>query len=240
MKITKENLEVLYETMSLSEMAEHLDMARSTLYYHMRKLGVERRSKSQAQSQHLKNSTHQRTGKNHSRDAKEKISEGTRRFWDSIEGKEQKQRLGKLRRKEWDQCSAKQRSRVLSRLRTADRPTPGNLSRFGEKLAVFLGEKEVITTGIRLTPGHISDIILETRKVVIELILPVSVYGDEQETKIEGRYNRLIDQLNDTGYRVVVIEDRSNSISQARCQRVYDELLQFFKNKTLQRLTIVS
>jgi hypothetical protein len=240
MKMTKENLEGLYETMSLAEMAEHLNMARSTLYYHMRKLGVQRRSKSEAQTQHLKNSAHQRTGKNHSNDTKEKISEGTRRFWDSTEGQEQKRRLGELRREEWDQRSPKQRSRVLSRLRTADRPTPGNLSRFGEKLAVFLGEKEDVTTGIRLTPGHVSDIILEARKVVIELILPVSVYGDEQETKIEGRYNRLIDQLNDTGYRVVVIEDRSNSISQARCQRVYDELLQFFENKTLQRLTIVS
>ena len=240
MKMTKESLEELYETMSLAEMAIHLKMARSTLYYHMRKLGVTRRSKSEAQSHHLKKSTHQRTGKSHSNDTKEKISEGTRRFWDSSEGDEQKRRLGELRREEWDQRSAKQRSRVLSRLRTADRPTPGKLSRFGEKLAMFLGEKDDVTTGIKLTPGHVSDIILESRKVVIELILPVSVYGNEQESKSKARYDRLTQQLNDEGYRVVIIEDRSNSISRARCQRVYDDLSVFFENKTLQRLTIVS
>jgi hypothetical protein len=240
MKLTKDNLEKLYETMSLAEMAEYLDIARSTLYYHMRKLGVQRRSKSEAQQKHLENSPHQRTGKRHKKSAKQKISEGTRKFWDSDEGKKQKRQLGQLRRKEWGQRSAKQRSRVLNRLQSADRPVPGELSRFGEKLATFLGEREDVTTGIKVTSGHVSDIILESRKVVIELLLPISVYGDEQEQKVEVRYDRLTSQLNDAGYRVVIIEDRSNAISLARCQRVYDQLIKFFEDDTLQKLTIVS
>lgn len=240
MKLTKERLEELYENMSLAEVAEHLGMARSTLYYHMRKLGVDRRSKSEAQRHHLQNGDHQRKGKSHSSESKDKISQGTRRFWDSSDGKVQKERLGELRRQEWHQRSAKDRGRVLSRLQSAERPVPGELSRFGEKLAAFLGEREEVTVGIPLTPGHVSDIILSSRNVVIELILPVSVYGDEQEKKLTARYDRLANQLNDAGYRVMIIEDKSNSISSARCQRVYDELLKFFNDKNLQRMTFVS
>lgn len=240
MKLTKEGLEKLYTSMSLDEMAIHLGIAKSTLYYNMRKLGVERRSKSEAQAKHLKISPHQRLGKKHSEDTKEKISSGTRKFWDSEDGLEHKERLKTLRQDEWSNRSSKQRSKILNRLQNAERPSPGELSRFGEKLFAFLKEREDVASGIRLTPSHVSDIILSKRKVVVELLLPVAVYGDDQETKIQERYKRLVADLNDIGYRVVVIEDHSNSISRARCQRVYDSLLEFFNNKTLQQITIVS
>jgi hypothetical protein len=240
MKLTKDKLEQLYSSMSLDEMANHLKMAKSTLYYHMRKLGVNRRSKSDAQKQHLAKCPHQRTGKKHSDQTREKISVGTREFWDSDNGTVQKRKLGDLRRSEWTRRTDKQRSLVLKRLKDASRPNPGELSNFGKKLSTFLDEKEKVAVGIQLTPDHISDIILEDRKIVIELVLPVSVYGDQQAHKLDVRYHRLIEKLNDLGYRVVVIEDRSNSISRARCQRVYDELLKFFKNDNLQFVTLVS
>jgi len=240
MKLTKEGLEKLYDTMSLDEMAIHLNIAKSTLYYNMRKLGIKRRNKSQAQERHLKASPNQRLGKNHSEDSKERISSGTRKFWDSSSGLEHKERLKTLRKDEWSHRSIKQRSKILNRLQSADRPLPGELSRFGKKLFAFLKEREEASSGIRLTPSHVSDIILDKRKVVIELLLPVVVYGNDQETKIQERYKRLITDLNDAGYRVVVIEDHSNSISRARCQRVYDNLLEFFKNDSLKQLTIKS
>jgi len=239
MKLTKESLEELYSSMSIDEMASHLDMAKSTLYYHMRKLGVERRSRSDAQRFHLKTSEHQRTGKSHTDEAKARIADGTKKYWESSEGEEQKERLGELRREEWSKRSARDRNKVLARLQSAARPEPGQLSKFGDKLADFLSDREQLKTGIRLTPRHVSDIILEERKVVIELILPVAVYGEEQEQKIETRYDRLIAELNDAGYRVVVIQDKSNSLSNARCQRVYDQLLEFFETDE-GRLTLVS
>lgn len=240
MKLTKDSLEELYSSMSIDQMAEHLGMAKSTLYYHMRKLGVERRSKSDAQSRHLESAPHQRLGKRHSDETKERIANGTRDFWESERGTEQKKLLGNLRRTEWKERSPKQRLTVLDRLQSAARPEPGHLSRFGMKLAAFLEKSETVKTGIRLTPSHVSDIILEDRKVVVELLLPISVYGEEQEHKIEARYDRLVSELNDAGYRVVIVEDRSNSLSRARCQRVYDELLKFFEQKTLQSRRIVS
>jgi len=240
MKLSKEDLEKLYASMSLEQMAEHLKMSKSTLYYHMRKFSIECRSKSEAQSRHLNDSPHQRLGKKHSEDTKEKISSGTRVFWDSKKGTEQKTKLGELRQKEWSDHSKKERLAILNRLQKAERPSPGELSKFGVKLAEFLGEREGVVTGIRVTPSHISDIILPNRKVIIELLLPIAVYGDEQESKIEERYDRLIKNLNDANYRVVVIEDLSNSISRARCQRVYNILLEFFENSSLQRLFVVS
>lgn len=230
MKLTRESLQQLYDTMSLEQMASHLQMAKSTLYYHMRKLGVKRRSKSEAQSQHLSQAAHQRLGKKHTADAVEKISNSTRVFWESTEGEQQKEKLGKLRKQEWKQRSAKQKTELIQRLQNAERPIPGKLSKFGSKLLDFLSSRESVKSGIKLTPNHVSDIILVDRKVVIELILPVAVYGDVQASKLEVRYEKLIQELNDTGYRVVVIEDQSNSLSQARCQRVYDTLLTFFQD----------
>lgn len=231
MKLTKANIEKLYKTMSLSELAAHLGMAKSTLYYHMKKLGVQRRSKQEAQCKHLKSNPHQRSGKKHTSETVNKISQSARRYWDSSKGEEQKGKLRDLRRDEWTRRSKKQQAAILDRLKTAERPAPGELSRFGEKLVTFLSERETVKTGIQLTANHVSDIILDTRKVVIELLLPTSVYGDKSEQKTEARYGRLVEQLNDMGYRVVIIEDKSNVISIARCQRVYDQLLGFFESQ---------
>jgi hypothetical protein len=227
MSLTKEHLEELYKTMSLSEMADHLGMARSTLYYQMKKLGVKRRSKSEAQAQHLASNEHQRAGSKHTTETKVKISNARRAYWDSEEGQKQRDKLGKLRKEEWDDKPIDQKGEVISRLRHADRPRPGELSKFGKELASFIAEREEIETGKRLTPDHVSDIILPERRIVLELLLPVSVYGDQEQQRVEQRYSRLCSELNSAGYRVMIIEDKSNSISRARCQRIYEQILSF-------------
>ena len=229
MKLTKQSLQELYDTMSLDEMATHMGVSKSTLYYHMKKLGVARRNKSDAQRKHIDTAGHQRTGSHHTSEAREKIAAGTKEFWESERGKNQKAALRNLRRQEWANSTSKKRGAVLTRLQEAHRPEPGELSNFGKKLADFLRTREQISTGIRLTNDHVSDIILEDRKVVVELIFPISIYGEQQKHRLEERYERLCQQLNAAGYRVMVIEDKSNSVSQARCQRVYDQLCLFFQ-----------
>lgn len=238
MLLTKELLEELYAQMSLGQMAKRLGLARSTLYYHMDKFGIERRSKSEAQKQHLRAGTHQRLGVRHSDVTKDKISDARREFWDSPAGMQQRRELAALRKKEWQDTTQREQHSIISRLHSAPRPIPGELSHFGQKLADFLAKCEKIQTGIRLTPDHVSDIILVERRVVLELLLPISVYGEQEQRRVEERYSRLQSRLNDAGYRVVVIEDRSNSISTARCKRVYSQLLEFFateqRNITIQ------
>lgn len=236
----KQELEILYRSMSIDQIAKKLSISKSTLYYYMRKFNIDRRNKSEAQKHHLSHDGHQRSGKKHSIESKEKISDGSRRFWDSSGGQEQKKKLHKIQKAKWQTLSDDEKSFVVTRLNLADRPTPGQLSRFGKKLANFLSFRENIRTGIRLTPSHISDIILDDRKVVIELLFPTHIYGEAQEQRIEDRYNKIADAINSAGYRVVIIEDSSNSISNARCNRVYEQLLSFFNNDQLSRLTIIS
>ena len=239
MKLTKQSLQSLYDRMSLDEMAAYLGKSKSTLYYHMKKCGVLRRNKSDAQRKHIETVGHQRTGSHHTGEAREKISDGTKEFWESERGTEQKNILRDLRQHEWANSTSKKRLEILSRLQEAHRPAPGELSNFGKKLADFLSLHERVSTGIRLTNDHTSDIILEDRKVVIELIFPISIYGEQQQARLEERYERLCQQLNAAGYRVMIVEDKSNSISQARCQRVYDQLCLFFE-ETLPTKAIIS
>jgi len=236
MQFNKEYLEKLAEKMSVGEMAEHLSMAKSTLYYHMRKLGVKRRSRSEAQKLHIKKSGHQRTGSQHSAEVRNRISGASRRFWDSPDGKKQKEKLAELRRQEWQNNTAREKRSKMSQLQNAPKPKAGDLSRFGIMLADFLVEQgHEVSCGIDLTSGHVSDIILETERVVIELVPPVSVYGSEAQTKLNQRYRKLADELNALKYRVLIVEQISNSISRARCERVYEELMKFrAKSKTIQ------
>jgi polyribonucleotide nucleotidyltransferase len=240
MFLSKKQLEELYSKMSLDEMAAHLKIAKSTLYYHMNKFGIKRRSKSDAQKNFIKTKGHQRNGIHHSDEAKIKISNSTRSFWDSDNGKKQKERLKKIRQSEWKKGSPKYKNAVINRLREAPRPQAGELSNFGKALAEFLGTCEKVSTCESVIRNHISDIILHDRKIVIELLLPINIYGDQEKLKLEARYDRLQKSINNVGYRMVLIEDQSNSISRARCQRVYEQMAEFFKDPGIQNIKIVS
>lgn len=235
-EFSKEYLAELASKMSVGEMSKLLKKPKSTIYYHLKRLGVVCRSRSEAQKLHIKHNGHQRIGHQHSEDAKQKISNTSREFWDSPEGEKQKVELAKLRRKEWKSTASKNKRNKISQLRDAPRPKAGNLSKFGVLLADFLREHgHKVSTGKGLTPDHVSDIILENEQMVIELIPPVSVFGPEAEEKLTQRYLRLVDALNAMRYKVLVVQQLSNSISRARCQRVYDEILSLNgKSKTIQ------
>jgi AcrR family transcriptional regulator len=225
--------------MSIGGIAQHLRIPKSTVYSYFKKFQIPTRTKSQAQNRHVVQNGHQRKGLKHSDESKEKISNARKEFWDSDRGLEQKKQLGKIRAREWEEADKQERARIVSRLRDAPRPKPGELSRFGKVFADFLAKRERLETGISLTQYHVSDIILVDRRVVIELLIPISVYGEEQEQRLSNRYERLVAGLNNAGYRVVIIEDKSNSVSIARCNRAYQKLLEFFKSEDL-NLKIVS
>lgn len=239
MKFNKEELQALYDIKSLDEISAHLGVSKSTLHYHMNKLGIVRRNKSEAQRKHVELHGHQRSGTVNSDETKDKISGGMQQFWDSKRGQSQRESLRKLRLDEWESKTRQEQLQVINRLSEAPKPSPGELSSFGKKLYEFLSQHELVSTGIKITSDHFSDIILEEKKVVIELVFPLDIYGEEQKYKLEGRYNRLTQQINAAGYRVLIIEDKSNSVSLARCKRIYEVLCAFF-NETSQVKRIVS
>jgi predicted DNA-binding protein YlxM (UPF0122 family) len=227
-EFSKEYLEDLASKMSLSEMARQLKIPKSTIYYNLKKLGIVCRTRSEAQKLHIKNNGHQRIGHQHSDAAKQQISNTSREFWDSSEGEKQKVALAKLREQEWKNTESKNKRNKISQLRDAPRPKAGSLSKFGTLLADFLKEHgHKISTCKGLTNDHVSDIILENEQIVIELIPPIDVFGPEAEEKLTQRYLRLVDALNAMKYNVLVVQQLSNSISRARCQRVYEEILSF-------------
>jgi predicted DNA-binding protein YlxM (UPF0122 family) len=241
MSLDRDSLAKLYKTMSVGEIAEHLDVPRSTVYYNLKKFKIATRDKSQAQKLHIENYGHQRQGSQHSDETKQAISESAREFWDSKNGQKQRESLAKLRKQEWENKSRLEKRRRMNKLTSAPRPSPGGLSKFGEELFAFLDEEVGnIRSGVSLTADHVSDIILDDHKVVLELILPMSAYGDESAKRLQDRYKRLTQQLNSAGYRVIIIEQISNSISRARCQRVLEKIEKFCEKNRKKFLTIQS
>lgn len=239
--LNKDGLEELAQTMSVGEIAEHLGVAKSTIYYHMKKLGVARRDRRAAQKLHIDKHGHQREGSSHSEEARDKISRSARSFWDSERGEEQKEKLADLRREEWDNSSQRAKRQRLNKLRSAPRPEPGTLSKLGQALYEHLQDQGYkVDNCVSIVQDHVTDLVLKKEKIAIELILPVSVYGSEAEERLSLRYDRLASELKAMGYRMIIVEQKSNSISQARCQRVCDELAKFCKSSSRKRLTIES
>jgi G:T-mismatch repair DNA endonuclease (very short patch repair protein) len=218
--------------MSIADVARQLKISKSTVYNYLVKFGIKTRSKKEAQLKHLKGASHQRAGTKHSQDSKNKISQSSKEFWDSERGVDQKRKLADLRKKEWNKLSVAKRRAKIAEMNSAEKPESGVLSKFGAKFSDYLRNYESnVDACIHLTSKHISDIVLEDRKTVIEFVIPGSIYGDEAARKLSKVYQRLTDKLNEIGYRVIIVEDCSNTISDARCDRLYDRILKFFDSK---------
>jgi AcrR family transcriptional regulator len=242
MALSREKLEGLYATMSVQEIADKLGMKKSTVYYWIRKYEIKTRDRTEAQKLYVdRTGQHQRSGKKHDDGTRARIGEGLRKFWDSEAGQENRTQLSKLRTDEWKTKSAADKRQVLDRLRNATRPSSDELSAFGSAFLSFLKVKgESAKAKEVLVDRHLSDLVLERDKIVLEFVLPTSVYGEEAAQATEARYHRLVNQLSSAGYRVLVVIDKSNHVSQARCQRLYEELVRFRDKNTKDTLTVES
>jgi hypothetical protein len=240
MDLNKKELAALYKKMSLSDMAATLGWSRATLHRWLVRYGIKRRSRSDAQRKHMKDGRHQRIGTTHSDETKMKISDKVQAFWESEEGLKYRSKLSDAGSEQWAKASTKERAAIISRLKKGKRPKAGELSHFGNKLYDFLRKYENVSAGMRLVPDHVSDIICHDRKVVIELILPIDIYGPEPAARLGRRYERLKASLNAAGFRVFIVEDRSDSISLSRCKRIYSQLQEFFNNTNIQNTKVVS
>ena len=243
MALSKEQLVELYDAgMSVQEIADELGQKKSTVYYWMRKYEIKTRDRAEAQKKYVERAgSHQRSGTQHSDDTKTRISDGLCKFWDSDEGQENRRVLSEMRRGEWKGKTAKGKEEVLARLRNASRPSSNELSSFGSAFLSFLVvQGESATAKVRLTDKHLSDIVLERDKIVVEIVLPTEVYGEAAAERTRVRYDTLTRSLISAGYRVMVVTDKSNHVSRARCQRLYEALVAFREEKTKDTLTVES
>lgn len=197
--MNKKELAQLYKKHSIAEIAEILKKSRSSIYRLLIQHGIDLRTKQEAQKKIKK---HQRLGKSHSLESIEKISLACEEHWD----------------KNTRKFNGGNKSK-LTAMNNAAKPKNGELSRLGKRLHDFIAEKEPVKAGIRLTRSRASDIILVEKGLVIELTMPFEVFD------LSARYQAIIDELNGLGYKVLVVQQASNSISLARCRKIYKAAL---------------
>jgi hypothetical protein len=199
-----DELKKLYDKHSISEIAKILKKSRATVYRMLIKHGISLRDKSEAQK---KIDKHQRIGKKHSEESKENISISCGLHW------EKNKKTG----------SSGSLKNILA-MNSSPRPKNGELSKLGMLLFKFINNKEPAKAGIRLTNSRASDIILVNKKLVVELSMPFDVFD------IQERYRKIIEELNGLGYKVLVVQQESNSVSNARCRRIYSEAINLFES----------
>lgn len=216
---------------SLRKTAKLLGVSLAKLYYYIEKYQISTRSKSEAQAAFIKRSGHQRAGSSHSSQTKDKISTKMAEFWDGSQGEAQKERIVKQRREEWNSKDRKDKAIKINQLKNALRPKAGKLSKLGVYLAEFLKTKQInILTCEKLVLNHSSDIVLVEQKLVVELIPPIYVFGQEAEEKLFQTYNKIKEGLDKLGYKLLIIEQISNSLSQSRCKKIMIEIEEMIKN----------
>ena len=219
--LSKSNLELLYETMSIKEIAEHLGVSKSKIYYHFRKNNIKRRSRKDAFDK--KFDVHPRIGTTHSKSSKDKISDSAGKFWDSERGKRAKDKLSEAKKRVWLNMTPSQKKALMDKLNK----TPRNkLSSIAKALFDFFKEKkEVVLHSVQLTESRKFDIILEEHKIAIKVI-PLNssnmpAYG--------GSAPNIPDNI--CGYVVIPYKTRCGNISKAECNRLYKSVLELSAKK---------
>lgn len=217
-RLNKESLEVLYETMSIGEIADHLQIPKSTVHYHLRKHGINRRSRSDAQKHYQERAgTHPRQGTSHSEAARKSISAGLQGFWDSQEGQDAKQRLSRARKRAWTDMTLAERQRVIERLTKAPRARRGELSSVAQALYdYFLENDEVVVPNVQLTQKDKFDIVLEEHRVAIKVVAMMSSSVSQSSKNFPATI---------AGYVVMPYRTRCSNMSYAECSRIHKAVL---------------
>ncbi len=218
-RLSKDNLEILYETMSVGEIAEHLGIPKSTVYYHIRRHKIARRSRSDAQKQYQDRAgSHPREGTSHSAAARRSISEGLQQFWDSDKGQRARQKLSRARKKAWTDMTLAERQRVIERLTKAPRARRGELSGVAQVLYdYFLEHDEVVLPNVQLTQKDRFDIVLEEHRVAIKIIPIMS-------SSVSPSTNDFPQTI--AGYIVIPYQTRCSNMSFAECSRIHKAVLE--------------
>lgn len=214
---TKKQLEDLYAKMSIGEMADHFGVAKSTIYYHLKKHDIGRRSRSDAQRRRTRDKPHQRVGKKHSKGSRANISEGLRTFWESEDGQAARQRISDSRRRVWTEMSPAERKKVVDRMSRAPRAKKGELSKTAQALFDYLKEQgERVVPNVDLTQDQSFDIVLEDRKVAVKIIVIMSASKTVETPHVPESV---------AGYAVLPYRSKCSGMSRAECQRIHKAIL---------------
>jgi very-short-patch-repair endonuclease len=200
----------------------------------MKKYGMSRRDKSDAQKVYLQENPHPMAGKSHREETKLKISKSLESFWDNLspeDEKELRQKMGSGWKAKWGGMSQDDRDDVLRNMSSHLRAAKNK----GSKLENYLAEQfrvvgyvvDVRTT--LYTPGKAFevDIALPEINVMIEVDGPTHhdpIFGDDVLVYQENRDERKNDILLSQGYHVVRILDKNGPLSMLRFRKIHDTI----------------
>jgi very-short-patch-repair endonuclease len=244
-KIIREGvLRDLYEKqgLSLRKIADKLGRPLSTITNYMKKYGISRRTKSEAQSSYLSNNEHPMQGRVHSQETKQKISSSLGEFWDSLseaERQEYRTLMGSGWRNKWESMSDGQRASEILKLNNASRAKQGKGSRFENFVAEQLRKRgftvEERTHSYMPSARFEVDIALAKEKIMIEIDGPthfINIYGQESFEKQQVKDRKKNRYLTNAGFHVLRVRDNNGPLSQIRIDRIVETINNIKSRKT--------
>jgi len=218
------------EGMSLRNVAKELGVSLATLSRFMKKVGIQTRDKATAQKNYLKDNEHQMTGRSHTEETKQKISQGLGEFWDSLSpeaSEELRQRIGSGWKRKWESMSEAERHAMMSELSAKSRLSQGNGSRLERFIAEELRSRGFIveerTTNYTIGKDMEVDLALPSQGIAIEVDGPthfLPIYGEDHLAQQQERDGRKDQQIIDAGYSVLRVRDNNGPLSQLRMERI--------------------
>ena len=235
-EINQDDVRRLYldKGLSMRVVAGTLSVSLATLSRFMKKHGISARDKSEAQSNFLKDNSHQMSGRKHSKETKDKISSSLGDFWDNLTGEEReavRRKIGDAWRRKWAAMSESDRKIMMNDLSNKAKQTQGKGSRLERFIAKELRERDYTveerTTNYTAGKDFEVDIALPIEMVAIEVDGPthfLPIHGEEHLVKQQERDSRKDDMINSIGWNVLRIRDNNGPLSQLRIQKIVEAI----------------
>jgi hypothetical protein len=200
---------------SVSEVAKIVGCSKATAYRHLRDMGVIR-DKSKAQKNYQTKHGHQRKGSSHDEASRERIRKSQSEFWGSDKSDEARAKISETRKNEWRSLTPRGKKAIVDQLTAASRPKKGELSKFATAFIGYAEDREPVRTGIFIAGKRSAGILFIDRGIVVEIVQPR--FG------LSELHRKERDELNRRGLHLILVLNNSNSVSQSRCQRLYEQI----------------
>jgi very-short-patch-repair endonuclease len=227
---TKLELELLYKTNSIKEIADKYGTYPMRVSRLLKKFGIKTRDASFAQTQFLEKHIHPRLGLKQSEESKLKIAQKQNEKWKDNE--EARQKLSERAKECWNNKTETEKKEQLSRIRKACRET----IKTGSKLEKFIIEKlEKNNYDIEFHKKHMfAKTELEVDIYIPELTTVIEIDGPSHSTNVWGAEHLTKTQMQDAtknglilsmGYYMVRITHIKKYITLTQMKDIWDQLI---------------
>lgn len=235
---THDNLYELYVTkgMSFGQIAKQYKTHSNTVRRCAKRLGIDSRTKSEAQKNFLDENGHPMLGRERTEIEKRKISEGVAEHWDGLtetEAQKKREEMSKRAHLKWEWMTDDEKAGSIKKMHQANREKAGQGSKNENMVAQLLSERgfSIVQRTHDFSPGKVFeiDIAIPSEVVAIEWDGAAHfepIYGDEALQKTMAKDERKNKSLTDFGWSMIRCRDHSTAHSMAFCQRSVDAIIE--------------